>query len=66
MIRHFQDNHILLSMCESAQPKPVAPLPQQIGWYHLMLGRVAIQWGTIIAYHLTLNQLPEREMRPLI
>lgn len=35
---------------------------QQIGWDQILLGRISIEWGNLIAYHLSANRVPPIEM----
>lgn len=66
----------ILSAC-TTKPLPILPtLPpaiqhayndqQQIGWQHLLRGRLAFRWGTLVANHLASKKVPEAEMTALI
>lgn len=38
---------------------------ERIGWYHLLCGRLAFRWGTIIAYYPDLHNIGDKKMTVL-
>ena len=67
----------ILCLCIPGQT-PIMPVPLptkiaiatheqfEIGWKQLLRGRLSYSWGVIIADHLFANNVPEKEMTPLI